>query len=102
MCHVQERQYSPQTCRRERVFVSGNLRTVEKQVRVARFAHLLHRGANFRVAFSYGPGAVFRRPIRRLWRKAYFLLYGRIDLSYNPHRDVLTLSDYGEYVRSDD
>lgn len=57
---------------------------------------------NFRVEFTYGPGVVFRRPIRRLWRKAYFLLYGRIELSYNPHRDVLTLSDYGEYVRSED
>jgi hypothetical protein len=53
----------------------------------------------FRVEFSYDRSAVFRRPIYRHWSQACFHLYGRILLSYDPHRDVLTLSEYGDYIR---
>jgi hypothetical protein len=59
-------------------------------------------GKRFRMEFSYDRATVFRRQIFRLWGHPCFYLYGRIDLCYDAGREVLTLSDYGEYVRAED
>ncbi len=56
----------------------------------------------FRLEFSYDHATVFRRPIFRQWGKLCFFLYGRIDLMYYAGRDMLLLSEYGEYIRAED
>lgn len=55
-----------------------------------------------RVEFAYDSTTVLRRPIFRKWGRPFFLMYGRIDLSYNAERDILTLSEYGDYIRAED
>ncbi len=55
----------------------------------------------YRLEFTYDSATVFRRQIFRLWGHPCFCLYGRIYLSYDARRDVLTLSSYGEYVRAE-
>jgi hypothetical protein len=56
----------------------------------------------FRLEFSYDRTTVFRRPVYRHWGHPCFYLYGRIDLFYHAGRDVLALSDFGEYVRAEE
>jgi hypothetical protein len=59
-------------------------------------------GKRYRLVFSYDRATVFLCPIYRYWGQPCFFLYGRIDLSYHTERDVLTLSEYGEYVRAEE
>ncbi len=56
----------------------------------------------YRLELSYDHNTVFRRPIYHQWRQLCFYLYGRIALFYHAGRDVLTLSEYGEYVRAEE
>ena len=45
---------------------------------------------------------VLRRPLRQMWGLCYFDLWGRIGLSYDHERDVLTLAGYGDYYRAEE
>lgn len=59
-------------------------------------------GKRYRLEFSYDPATAFNRPIRQRWGVTYFYLYGRVGLAYEDERDVLLLSEYGEYFRAED
>ena len=53
-------------------------------------------------AFAYDAKTVLRRPLRQMWGLCYFDLWGRIGLSYDHERDVLTLAGYGDYYRAEE
>ncbi|MFR6717735.1 hypothetical protein [Alistipes putredinis] len=48
------------------------------------------RAGGYHVAFAYDAKTVLRRPLRQMWGLCYFDLWGRIGLSYDHERDVLT------------
>lgn len=48
------------------------------------------------------PQAVYARPVEELSGLHYFDLFGRVGIAYDKERDVLLLSIYGEYVRTDE
>jgi hypothetical protein len=56
-------------------------------------------GMRRRLEFSYDTRTVFICSLRRQRGVTFFNLYGRIEITYDAERDVLLLSDYGEYVR---
>jgi hypothetical protein len=62
---------------------------------------IYHTGAQYRIKFSYDPQTVYYRPVQQWWGVASFYLYGRVGLAYDAERDILTLSDYGDYQRAD-
>ncbi len=59
-------------------------------------------GMHYRLEFSYDVATVFTCPILRQREAILFYLYGRINISYDDEREVLLLSDYGEYVRAEE
>lgn len=63
---------------------------------------IVFTGTRCRLEFSYDAATVFTCPIRQQWGVTFFYLYGRIKISYDVERDVLVLSDYGEYVRAEE
>jgi len=63
---------------------------------------IVFTGTCYRLEFSYDPDTVFTCPLRQRWGITFFYLYGRIPISYDAERDVLTLSAYGEYFRADE
>ncbi|GHT57631.1 hypothetical protein AGMMS50239_00320 [Bacteroidia bacterium] len=63
---------------------------------------IVFTGTRYRLEFSYDAATVFTCPIRHQWGVTFFYLYGRIRISYDAERDVLILSDYGEYIRADE
>lgn len=63
---------------------------------------IIHMGKHYyRLLFSYDPQTVYYRPVQQWWGVASFYLYGRVGLAYDAERDILTLSEYGEYQRAD-
>lgn len=65
--------------------------------------HIYRTGVyHHRIKFSYDLHTVFNCHLWHRWSVTYFYLYGRIRLSYDAERDVLTLSDYGDYRRAED
>lgn len=60
------------------------------------------RAGGYHVAFAYDAKTVLRRPLRQMWGLCYFDLWGRIGLSYDHERDVLTLAGYGDYYRAEE
>lgn len=48
------------------------------------------------------PQAVYSRPVKEVFGVRYFDLYGRVGIAYDGERDVLLLSDYGEYIREEE
>jgi len=60
---------------------------------------IVFTGTRYRLEFSYDVATVFTCPIHQQWGITHFDLYGRIEMAYDAERDVLMLSDYGEYVR---
>jgi hypothetical protein len=48
------------------------------------------------------PQAVYSRPVKEVSGVRYFDLYGRVGIAYDRERDVLLLSDYGEYIRAEE
>ena len=63
---------------------------------------IVFTGTHYRLEFSYDVRTVFTCPIRQQWGVTCFYLYGRIGISYDAEREVLMLSQYGEYVREED
>jgi hypothetical protein len=65
--------------------------------------HIYRTGVyHHRIEFSYDARTVFNCPLWHKWGTTSFYLYGRIQLSYDGERDILTLSDYGEFRRAED
>lgn len=57
----------------------------------------------YHLELAYDGKTVFRRPIKKFPQGLrYFDLYGFIGLAYDSHRDVLSLSAYGDYYRVED
>lgn len=48
------------------------------------------------------PQAVYSRPVKDVFGVRYFDLYGRVGIAYDAEREVLLLSDFGEYIRADE
>ena len=48
------------------------------------------------------PQAVYSRPVKEVFGVCYFDLYGRVGIAYDTERDVLLLSDFGEYIRANE
>jgi len=65
--------------------------------------HIYRTGTyHHRVKFSYDSHTVFNCPLWHRWGVTSFYLYGRIQLSYDAEKDILTLSSYGDYQRVED
>ena len=65
--------------------------------------HIYRTGVyHHRIKFSYDPQTVFNCQLCHQWGVTSFYLYGRIQLSYDAERDILTLSDYGDYYRAEE
>ncbi len=61
------------------------------------------RNGGYWMEFAYDERAVFHRLIKRDMRGLrYFDLYGFIGMAYDPRRDMLQLSAYGDYYRAED
>jgi hypothetical protein len=61
------------------------------------------RVGGFYLELTYRTGKSYRRLIRKHPAGVrYFDLYGFVGLAYDPERDVLQLSYYGEYYRVED
>ena len=68
-------------------------------LRIFRRQNYKNGGLWLEVTYS-NPQAVYLRPIRSASGLRYFDLYGRVGIAYDPERDVLLLSTYGEYIRA--
>jgi hypothetical protein len=61
------------------------------------------RNGGYHLELTYRTGNTYRRPIKRWFGNVrYFDLYGFVGLAYDPRRDVLSLSEYGDYYRAED
>ncbi len=73
---------------------SGNGRMPQVQI--------IHTGKHYyRLLFSYDPQTAYNCAVWQRWGVTWFYLYGRVGLAYDAERDILTLSEYGEYQRAD-
>ena len=57
---------------------------------------------HYRIKFSYNPDTTFNCRLRRIWGATYFYLYGSVGVLYEADNEILTLSDYGDYIRAED
>ena len=61
------------------------------------------RIGGYYLELTYRTGKIYRRLVRKHPTGIrYFDLYGFIGLAYDPERDVLQLSEYGDYDRAED
>ena len=61
------------------------------------------RNGGYHLEMTYRTGHTCRRPIKGWFGNIrYFDLYGFVGLAYDPERDVLLLSEYGDYYRAED
>ncbi len=61
------------------------------------------RNGGYWVEFAYSDTTVFRRLIKKgICGLRYFDLYGSVGMAYDPRRDTLQLSAYGDYYRAED
>lgn len=63
---------------------------------------IIFTGTHYRLVFSYDAATVFTCPIDQRRSGTGFYLYGHIAIAYDAAGDVLVLSDYGEYIRSEE
>lgn len=82
--------------------IAGRWRSREGSPEILIYHNEARRRGGYHVAFAYDADTVLRRPLRHLWGLCYFDLWGRIRLSYDHERDVLTLAGYGEYYRAEE
>jgi len=40
--------------------------------------------------------------VKEVFGVRYFDLYGRVEIAYDGEREILLLSDYGEYIREEE
>ena len=78
---------------------AGAWRSREGSPAVRIFRNEQRKRGGYLVEVAYDRKTVLRRPIKYFWGIRYFDLWGRIALSYDAGRDVLNLSEYGDYDR---
>ena len=83
--------------------VRGNWVSREGSPAIRIFRDKGYRYGGYCIEITYRDNTVFRCPIKRYLRHVrYFNLYGFVGLSYDRSRDVLHLSDFGNYYRAED
>ena len=60
---------------------------------------IYHDGSRFRLQFIYKQDTAFTVPLYQSRGITFFYFYGTIQLAYDYERDLLTLTDEGEYQR---
>jgi hypothetical protein len=60
---------------------------------------IFHDGSRFRLRFSYKQDTAFTVPLRQSQGITFFDFYGMIKIAYDDERDLLLLTDEGEYKR---
>lgn len=83
--------------------VVGTWESREGAPRIRIYRNSSRKGGGYRLELTYDHRTRFALPIRKYWGGIrYFDLYGFIGLAYDAERDVLQLSAYGNYYRTDD
>lgn len=83
--------------------VVGIWESREGAPRVRIFRNRTRKGGGYYLELSYSERTSFVLPIRKYWDNIrYFDLYGFVGLAYDAERDVLQLSAYGNYYRTDE
>ena len=60
---------------------------------------IYHDGSRFRLQFSYKHDTAFTVPLSQCWGITFFNFYGIIRIAYDDERDMLSLTNEGEYKR---
>lgn len=83
--------------------VVGTWESREGAPRIRIYRNSSRKCGGYRLELAYDHRTRFALPIRKYWGGIrYFDLYGFIGLAYDAERDVLQLSAYGNYYRTDD
>ncbi len=62
-------------------------------------ARIYKRSHSFYIEFTYKDGTKVERPIKALYDKMVFNLFGRIELAYDEERERLLIASEGIYQR---
>ena len=82
--------------------VAGRWQSREGAPRIRIYRNRTRKGGGYYVEFSYDGKHLFHLPVKMYWGGIrYFDLYGFVGLAYDAERDVLQLSSYGDYYRSE-
>ncbi|MDR1200320.1 MAG: DUF3876 domain-containing protein [Tannerellaceae bacterium] len=60
---------------------------------------IYYDGSRFRLQFSYKQDTAFTVPLSQCWGITFFNFYGIIRIAYDDERDMLSLTNEGEYKR---
>lgn len=83
--------------------VVGTWESLEGAPRIRIYRNSFRKGGGYRLELAYDRRTRFVLPIRKYWGGIrYFDLYGFVGLAYDAERDVLQLSVYGNYYRTDE
>lgn len=83
--------------------VVGTWESREGAPRIRIYRNSSRKGGGYRLELAYDRRTRFVLPIRKYWGGIrYFDLYGFVGLAYDAERDVLQLSAYGNYYRTDE
>ena len=61
--------------------------------------NIYYDGNRFRLQFIYKQDAAFTVPLSQCWGITFFNFYGIIRIAYDDERDMLSLTNEGEYKR---
>ena len=83
--------------------VVGTWESREGAPRIRIYRNSSRKGGGYRLELAYDRRTRFVLPIRKYWGGIrYFDLYGFVGLAYDAECDVLQLSAYGSYYRTDE
>ncbi len=60
---------------------------------------IYHKNKKYKLEFTYKYNKVFTFSIYQLWGITFFDFYGMIQITYDEERDLLLLTNEGEYKR---
>ena len=60
---------------------------------------IYYDGSRFRLQFIYKHDTAFTVPLKQSWGITFFNFYGIIRIAYDDERDMLSLTNEGEYKR---
>ena len=60
---------------------------------------IYHDGSRFRLQFIYKQDAAFTVSLYQSWGITFFYFYGMIQIAYDDERNILSLTNEGEYKR---
>jgi hypothetical protein len=82
--------------------ITGRWVSPEGAPAVRVFRNKTRRNGGLWLELTYNnPQAIYSRPVKEVSGVRCFDLYGRVEIAYDRERDVLLLSDYGEYIRAE-